>query len=70
MLKKLDEKTIRFHLRKSFVTFAKRIIKDNRTFRRRMRTLGASTFCLKQTKWYIYLSILPSKCRAAAENTN
>ena len=52
MLKKLDEKTIRFHLRKSFVTFAKRIIKDNRTFRRRMRTLGASTFCLKQTKWY------------------
>ena len=48
MLKKLDEKTIRFHLRKSFVTFAK----DNRTFRRRMRTLGASTFCLKQTKWY------------------
>ena len=30
MLKKLDEKTIRFHLRKSFVTFAKRIIKDNK----------------------------------------
>ena len=41
MLKKLDEKTIRFHLRKSFVTFAKRIRKDNGTFRRRMRILGA-----------------------------
>ena len=42
MLKKLDEKTIRFHLRKSFVTFAKRIIEDNGTFRRRMRILGAT----------------------------
>ena len=42
MLKKLDEKEIRFHLRKSFFTFAKRIIKDNGTFRRRMRISGAS----------------------------
>ena len=42
MLKKLDEKTIRFLLRKSFVTFAKRIIEDNGTFRRRMRILGAT----------------------------
>ena len=42
MLEKLDEKKIRFHLRKSFVTFAKKIIKDNGTFRRRMRILGAT----------------------------
>ena len=42
MLKKLDEKEIRFHLRKSSVTLAKRKIKDNGTFQRRMRIWGAS----------------------------
>ena len=50
MLKKLDETEIRFHLTKSFVTFAKRIIKDDGTFRRRMRIFGPANVCFKQPK--------------------